>query len=155
MTRRTIDRHDVALRLAGGATPGQIAREMNADPKHMADVAREPEVQRLVAEHRREVADRVRSGIIQGATIGVRTLIQAAANEDGTVPWPTRVQAATRLVEAAVGKHVTIDAGPAALDDPNIVSPVDALREQLRVIEARAIEAVEDDTPAEVTADPG
>lgn len=128
----------------------QIARDMNADPKHMADIAREPEVQRMLADHRREVADRVRSGIIQGATVGVRTLIAAAANEDGTVPWATRVQAATRLVEAAVGRHVTLDAGPAIVDDPAAISPVEALRQQLATIEARAIEAVDaEDEPVD------
>ena len=66
MTGRTIDRHDVALRIASGSTVAQIARDMSADYKHMADIAREPEVQRMVAEHRREVADRGRAGIIQG-----------------------------------------------------------------------------------------
>ena len=148
MTGRTIDRHDVALRIASGSTVAQIARDMSADYKHMADIAREPEVQRMVAEHRREVADRVRAGIIQGATVGVRTLIEAAANTDGTVPWATRVQAATRLVEAAVGKHITLDAGPSVVDDPNVVSPVDLLREQLAVIEARSIEPADDAEPA-------
>ena len=148
MTGRTIDRHDVALRIATGSTIAQIARDLSADYKHMADIAKEPEVQRLVAQHRREVADRVKAGIVQGATVGVRTLIEAAANTDGTVPWPTRVQAATRLVEAAVGKHITLDTGPATVDDPNIVSPVDVLREQLAVIEARSVELADDPEPA-------
>lgn len=146
MGGKLIDRHDVAARLAAGESVAAVARAMNADSKHMADVAREPEVQRLVAEHRREVAERVRSGIVQGATAGVRTLIEAATNADGTVPWPTRVQAASRLVETAVGRHVTIDAGAPPVDD-DAASPVGAIREMLTTIEARSTEAA---TPAEV-----
>jgi len=151
-TNRTIDRHEVANRLASGQTVARIARDLNADAKHMGDIAREPEVERLVAEHRRMTAERVRSGIVQGATVGVQTLIEAASNADGTVPWSVRVTAASRLVEAAVGRHLTVDTGASPADEA-ATSPTAMLRDALETIEARSVEVVTAGAPQLPTGD--
>lgn len=92
------------------------------------------------AEH--EAADRARRAILSGASVAVRTLIQAAAAEGA--PWPSRVNASRTLVEMALGRKIdlTVTDATAAADAARarLADRLVRLTGNLAVLEATAVE---------------
>jgi hypothetical protein len=87
----------------------------------------DPEFKAALEQAQADALDRVRYAMTGAAAHAVRTLLQAATNADGTVPWPTRVAAAGKLVELTVGKWITVTGPGGGPVEVTAVSPQEEL----------------------------
>ena len=101
--------------LMQGMTMQATADQLGIHRRTLERRLAKPEAQALIAQAERDLLATARRTLLHHARSGVATLALAAAGRithpDGTVehvPWATRVTAAGKLVDAAVGRRVEL-----------------------------------------------